>query len=178
MLGAAALGCSMAHAGTGKLLLTGGISSIDGAAGGGLTPWAVIGTNADATEPPKMDVYQALGLKHVINAIGTVTFLGGSVMPPEVVAAGARPILYSRSAEFVAIWEDVIERLRGVFQTEGEVLVFGASGSGAMDSAVANLAAPGERVLVATGSVAAGWFKGKAPPIDALIIGSIDETHD
>lgn len=27
----------------GKLLLTGGVSSIDGAAGGGLTPWAVIG---------------------------------------------------------------------------------------------------------------------------------------
>ena len=29
--------------GNGKLLLTGGVTSIDGAAGGGLTPWAVIG---------------------------------------------------------------------------------------------------------------------------------------
>jgi serine---pyruvate transaminase len=75
---------------------------------------------------------------------------GPTALPPEVVAAGARPILYSRSAEFVAIWEDVIERLKGVFQTQGTVLVFGASGSGAMDSAVANLAAPGERVLVAS----------------------------
>ncbi|TAN00662.1 MAG: DUF3034 family protein, partial [Rhodanobacteraceae bacterium] len=27
----------------GKLLLTGGVTSISGAAGGGLTPWAVIG---------------------------------------------------------------------------------------------------------------------------------------
>lgn len=35
-----------AAAATGKLVLTGGVSSIDGAAGGGLTPWAVIGTNA------------------------------------------------------------------------------------------------------------------------------------
>ncbi len=34
----------------------------------------------------------------------------------------------------------------------------------------------GEKVIVATGSVAAAWFPGKAPPIDALIIGSIDET--
>jgi len=34
----------------------------------------------------------------------------------------------------------------------------------------------GERVLVAQGSVAAAWFPGKAPPIDALIIGSIDEA--
>jgi len=33
----------------------------------------------------------------------------------------------------------------------------------------------GEKVIVATGSVAASWFPGKAPPIDALIIGSIDE---
>ncbi|MES2192085.1 MAG: DUF3034 family protein [Pseudomonadota bacterium] len=43
---AAALSCVGAHAETGKLLLTGGVSSIDGAAGGGLTPWAVIGSNA------------------------------------------------------------------------------------------------------------------------------------
>ena len=39
-----------AEADTGKLLLTGGVSSIDGAAGGGLTPWAVIGSNATARE--------------------------------------------------------------------------------------------------------------------------------
>ena len=34
----------------------------------------------------------------------------------------------------------------------------------------------GEKVIIATGSVAAAWFSGKAPPIDALIIGSIDEA--
>jgi ethanolamine utilization protein EutN len=34
----------------------------------------------------------------------------------------------------------------------------------------------GESVLVATGSVAAAWFPGTTPPIDALIIGSIDEN--
>ena len=34
----------------------------------------------------------------------------------------------------------------------------------------------GEKVIVATGSVAAAWFPGKAPPIDALIIGSIDDA--
>lgn len=39
-----------ARAETGKLLLTGGVSSIDGAAGGGLTPWAVIGSNATDEE--------------------------------------------------------------------------------------------------------------------------------
>ena len=33
----------------------------------------------------------------------------------------------------------------------------------------------GEQVLVATGSVAASWFPESTPPIDALIIGSIDQ---
>lgn len=33
----------------------------------------------------------------------------------------------------------------------------------------------GEAVLVTQGSVAAGYFTGKTAPIDALIIGSIDE---
>jgi len=33
----------------------------------------------------------------------------------------------------------------------------------------------GERVLIATGSVAAGYFTPEHPPLDALIIGSLDE---
>ena len=33
----------------------------------------------------------------------------------------------------------------------------------------------GERVLIATGSVASGWFGDSHPPIDALIIGSVDD---
>ncbi|MBY0410438.1 MAG: DUF3034 family protein [Burkholderiaceae bacterium] len=41
---------SGAQAETGKLLLTGGVSTIAGSAGGGLTPWAVIGTNATEGE--------------------------------------------------------------------------------------------------------------------------------
>jgi hypothetical protein len=44
------VGVTQAQADTGKLLLTGGVSSIDGAAGGGLTPWAVIGSNATQGE--------------------------------------------------------------------------------------------------------------------------------
>lgn len=53
----ALMGAASAHAqtfppgdGNGKLLLTGGVTSIDGAAGGGLTPWAVIGSYATSGE--------------------------------------------------------------------------------------------------------------------------------
>jgi hypothetical protein len=40
------VGAGAAPAADGKLLLTGGVASIDGAAGGGLTPWAVTGSYA------------------------------------------------------------------------------------------------------------------------------------
>lgn len=43
-------GVAPALAAGGKLLLTGGVSSIDGAAGGGLTPWALTGSYATGRE--------------------------------------------------------------------------------------------------------------------------------
>lgn len=36
----------------------------------------------------------------------------------------------------------------------------------------------GEQVLITQGSVAAGWFKQPKAPVDALIVGSIDETGE
>ncbi len=51
LLGALTLGAvGSARAGSGKLLLTGGVSSIDGAAGGGISPWALTGSYASAGE--------------------------------------------------------------------------------------------------------------------------------
>ena len=47
-----------------------------------------------------------------------------------------------------------LERLRGVCRTQNDVLLFTASGSGAFESAVANLLSPGDRVL----AVSAGEF--------------------
>ena len=58
----------------------------------------------------------------------------------------------------------------------GAFLEVEAEGSGARLVAFDVLGSGvGERVLIAQGSVAAAWFAGKPPPIDALIIGSIDE---
>ena len=48
VLGAALWSTSRAE--TGKLLLTGGVSTVSGSAGGGITPWAVIGTQATEGE--------------------------------------------------------------------------------------------------------------------------------
>lgn len=49
-LAATLLTSAPAQADTGKLLLTGGVSSVEGAAGGGISPWAVIGSQATEGE--------------------------------------------------------------------------------------------------------------------------------
>ncbi len=60
-----------AHADTGKLLLTGGVSSVDGAAGGGLTPWAVIGSNATEGETGGSAFVTTVGTKdYGLNIVG------------------------------------------------------------------------------------------------------------
>ena len=79
---------------------------------------------------------------------------GPTPVPPAVSQAMAAPMLYHRAPDFVELYERVLGKLPKVFQTENDVLVFAASGSGAMESAAANLVRPGKPVLVA----AAGKF--------------------
>jgi len=75
---------------------------------------------------------------------------GPTPIPPAVSEAMAQPVLYHRAPAFIEVYARCLERLKTVFQTENDVLCFAASGSGAMESAVANLARPGEPALVAS----------------------------
>ncbi len=79
---------------------------------------------------------------------------GPTPVPPEVLAAGAEPVLHHRGPDFRTVMLRCLERLGLVLQTENDVLLFTASGSGAFESAVVNLLSPGERVL----AVSAGEF--------------------
>ena len=79
---------------------------------------------------------------------------GPTPVPPEVFAAMSAPIPHHRGPDFRAAFARVLERLGHVFRTENDVLLFAASGTGAMESAVANTCSPGDRVLV----VSAGNF--------------------
>jgi aspartate aminotransferase-like enzyme len=85
---------------------------------------------------------------------------GPTPVPPEVLAAMAEPIVHHRGPDFRAIYERTLGRLREVFRTSDDVLVFSASGTGAMESAVFNLAAPGDTVAVVShGSFGERWVK-------------------
>ena len=76
---------------------------------------------------------------------------GPTPVPDRVVRAGSRPMLYHRGAEFVAIFERSVARLKKLFETEGDVFILAGSGTLAMESAVANLVAPGDEAIVASG---------------------------
>jgi aspartate aminotransferase-like enzyme len=84
---------------------------------------------------------------------------GPTPVPPAVLAAGAEPIVHHRGPDFREVYASTLDRLKDVFRTSSDVLLFTASGTGAMESAVANLCAPGERVAVVShGSFGERWI--------------------
>jgi aspartate aminotransferase-like enzyme len=85
---------------------------------------------------------------------------GPTPVPPDVVAAMAEPLPHHRTPEFKARFGSVLERLKGVFRTSQDVMLFTASGTGAFESAYANLLSPGDRVLVVSaGNFGERWVK-------------------
>jgi aspartate aminotransferase-like enzyme len=79
---------------------------------------------------------------------------GPTPVPPQVLAALAEPIVHHRSPDYRPIFRNCLDHLTTVFRTAREPLMFTASGTGAMESALANLAQPGDRIVV----VSAGNF--------------------
>jgi serine---pyruvate transaminase len=85
---------------------------------------------------------------------------GPTPIPPEVAAAAAAPMQHHRSPEFRALLLETLGRLQQVFATENDVVLFTGSGTAAMESAVANMLSPGDRVVVATaGNFGERWVK-------------------
>ncbi len=76
---------------------------------------------------------------------------GPTPIPPQVALEMAEPIIHHRSPQFQKIFAEVLERLRYLFQTKNDILLFASSGTGAMEAAVANLLSPSDRVIVVRG---------------------------
>ncbi len=73
---------------------------------------------------------------------------GPTPVPPEVLAVLAQPVIHHRERDFRVIYERCLRRLGEVYRTEHDVLMFTTSGTGAFESAVANLTSFGDRQLV------------------------------
>ena len=85
---------------------------------------------------------------------------GPTPVPPEVLAALAEPVIHHRSPDFKTVFQEANARLRDVFRTTNDVLMFTSSGTGAYESAFVNLLSPGEKVLVVShGEFGSRWQK-------------------
>jgi aspartate aminotransferase-like enzyme len=84
---------------------------------------------------------------------------GPTPLPPAVSQVQAEPILYHRAPAFIEVYARCLDGLKKVFQTENEVLSFASSGSGGMESAVANLAAAGPALVASCGKFGERWVE-------------------
>jgi serine---pyruvate transaminase len=85
---------------------------------------------------------------------------GPTPLPPAVSQVMAEPLTYHRAPAFIEVYARVLKRLKDVFRTANEVQLFASSGTGALESAVANLVRPGEPALVAScGKFGERWFE-------------------
>lgn len=74
---------------------------------------------------------------------------GPTPVPAEVLLTQAAPMIHHRTPDFSAAFMEAIDGLKYVFQTEAsDVLVFASSGTGAMESSIANCFCPGDSVIV------------------------------
>jgi serine---pyruvate transaminase len=79
---------------------------------------------------------------------------GPTPVPPSVLQAQGSPLVYHRGPGYGQLLREVTAGLKAMLETEGDVLVFTSSGTGGLESAVANLFSPGDRVVVPV----AGYF--------------------
>jgi aspartate aminotransferase-like enzyme len=79
---------------------------------------------------------------------------GPTPVPPSVLLAQGSPLVYHRGPGYGQLLREVTAGLKAMLETEGDVLVFTSSGTGGLESAVANLFSPGDRVVVPV----AGYF--------------------
>ena len=74
---------------------------------------------------------------------------GPTPLPERVARAMNRPLIDHRGPEFAAILAEVTAGAKRVFKTSSDLLLLTASGTGGLESAVANLVSPGDEVVVA-----------------------------
>jgi L-seryl-tRNA(Ser) seleniumtransferase len=120
-----------------KMLATGASAAL----GGALDSSTAAGT---ADEVRKPSVYEAIGVNHVINATGTVTILGGSIMPAEVVAAWVDASKHF--VNLVQLQDKVGERIAKLIDVEAAMVTTGAAGAILLGAAAVVTGKDAERI--------------------------------
>jgi len=83
---------------------------------------------------------------------------GPSNTPERVLRAMGKPTLDHRGPEFGLLSKRILDGLKKLFQTDGHVIIYPSSGTGAWEAAMVNLFSPGDKVLAyETGHFAVLW---------------------
>lgn len=76
---------------------------------------------------------------------------GPTPVPEDVLVEMAKPILHHRTKAFEAVMAEVQIGLKELYQTQNDIVLLASSGSGAMEACLANVASPGDAILVVNG---------------------------
>ena len=97
---------------------------------------------------------------------------GPTPLYPPAVRAMAGADIHHRTADFRELYKRVLANLKHFMGTANDVVLFAASGTGAMEAAVSNLFSPGDKVLVATaGKFGERWVQiTKAFGLDVTVL--------
>ncbi|GJE70841.1 pyridoxal-phosphate-dependent aminotransferase family protein [Methylorubrum podarium] len=83
---------------------------------------------------------------------------GPSPVPERVLRAMDRQVIDHRGPEFGVLGREVLEGCRTIFRTEGPVVIYPGSGTGAWEATIVNTLSSGDRVLMfETGHFATLW---------------------
>ena len=95
---------------------------------------------------------------------------GPTFVPQSVLAASARPLINHRGPEFAALLAALTRALQDFLRTEHDVLILTASGSGAMEAAIANTLSSGDKVLAFSGGAFGERFAALAAAYGADVV--------
>ena len=83
---------------------------------------------------------------------------GPTNVPDRVLRAMDAPTIDHRGPEFARLTLSILEGLKSIFQTRGDVVIFPSSGTGAWEASLVNSLSPGDKVLMfETGQFATLW---------------------
>ena len=74
---------------------------------------------------------------------------GPTPVPERILAAMSRQMMDHRSPQFQELAHQVLSGIRSIFRTNGPVILFPSSGTGALEAALVNTLSPGDCVLFA-----------------------------
>ncbi len=73
---------------------------------------------------------------------------GPTNVPPRVMRAMLKPLIGHRGPEFKKLHVDVLEKIKKVFETKGDLYILTASGTGATECALQNITDNGDKIIV------------------------------